>query len=120
AGRAGDRIVAPREVGTNGAQQKLVGLHVDLVRRGAATSRSLGGVFGPVLRDSLILGIFWVLMMFYRRETYHERRQVALIGGLFGLVLLQAAVVAHFVPVHPELAILPFIAMMLSVLFTRR
>src|SRR5207245_1399168 len=118
--RAGDRIVAAREVVTNEAHEKLVALHVDLVRRGAATSRSLGGVFGPVLRDSLILGIFWVLMMFYRRETYHERRQVALIGGLFGLVLLQAAVVAHFVPGHPEIAILPFMAMMLSVLFNGR
>ncbi|PYP00021.1 MAG: hypothetical protein DMD61_05600 [Gemmatimonadetes bacterium] len=113
-------VVAAREVVTNEAHEKLVALHVDLVRRGAATSRSLGGVFGPVLRDSLILGIFWVLMMFYRRETYHERRQVALIGGLFGLVLLQAAVVAHFVPGHPEIAILPFMAMMLSVLFNGR
>ncbi|HEV2749276.1 MAG TPA: HDIG domain-containing protein [Gemmatimonadales bacterium] len=118
--RAGDRIVGAREVVTNEAHEKLAALHADLVRRGAATSRSLGGVLGPVLRDSLILGIFWVLMIFYRRETYHERRQVALIGGLFGLVLLQAAIVAHFVPEHPEIVILPFMAMMLSVLFNGR
>src|SRR5690349_16193828 len=96
--RAGDRIVGAHEVVTNEAHEKLAALHADLVRRGAATSRSLGGVLGPVLRDSLILGIFWVLMIFYRRETYHERRQVALIGGLFGLVLVEAAVMAHFVP----------------------
>ena len=118
--RAGDRIVGAREVVTNEAHEKLAALHADLVRRGAATSRSLGGVLGPVLRDSLILGIFWVLMIFYRRETYHERRQVALIGGLFGLVLIEAAVMAHFVPGHPEIAILPFMAMMLSVLFNGR
>ena len=118
--RAGDRIVGAREVVTNEAHEKLVALHADLVRRGAATSRSAGGVFGPVLRDSLVLAIFWVLMMFYRRETYHERRQVALIGGLFGLVLLQAAVVSHFAPDHPEIVILPFMAMMLSVLFNGR
>ncbi len=118
--RAGDRIVGAGEVVTNEAHEKLVALHADLVRRGAATSQSLGGVFGPVLRDSLVLGIFWVLMMFYRRETYHERRQVALIGGLFGLVLLEAAIVAHFTPGHPEVIILPFMAMMLSVLFNGR
>ena len=118
--RAGDRIVGAREVVTNETHEKLAALHSDLVRRGAATSRSVGGVLGPVLRDSLILGIFWVLMIFYRRETYHERRQVALIGGLFGLVLVEAAVMAHFVPGHPEIAILPFMAMMLSVLFNGR
>lgn len=118
--RAGDRIVGGHEVVTNEAYEKLVALHSDLVRRGSATSRSVGGVFGAVLRDSLVLGIFWVLMVLYRRETYRERRQVALIGGLFALVLLQAAAVARFAPHHPEVIILPFTAMMLTVLFNGR
>src|SRR6266508_2086087 len=118
--RAGDRIVAAHEVVTNDAHERLLALHADLVRRGAATSRSAGGVFGPVLRDSLILAIFWVLMVFYRRETYRERRQVALIGGLFALVLLQAAAVARFAPQHPEIIILPFLGMLLTVLFNGR
>jgi putative nucleotidyltransferase with HDIG domain len=118
--RAGDRIVGAHEVVTNEAHEKLVALHADLVRRGAATSRSAGGVFGPILRDALILAIFWVLLLFYRRETYHERRQVALVSGLFGLVLLQAAAVARFIPQHGEIIILPFMAMMLTVLFNGR
>jgi putative nucleotidyltransferase with HDIG domain len=118
--RGGDRIVGAHEVVTSEAHEKLVALHTDLVRRGAATSRSAGGVLGPILRDSLILAIFWVLLVFYRRETYRERRQVALIGGLFGLVLLQAAAVAHFFPQHPEIVILPFLAMMLTVLLNGR
>src|SRR2546426_924443 len=88
--RAGDRIVGAHEVVTNEAHEKLVALHNDLVRRGAATSRSVGGVFGPLLRDSLVLGIFWVLLVFYRRETYREWRQVTLMGCLFGLVLIIA------------------------------
>ena len=75
---------------------------------------------GPILRDSLIFAIFWVLLAFYRRETYRERRQVALIGGLFALVLLEAAVVARFVPSHPEVIFLPFMAMLLTVLFNGR
>ena len=118
--RAGDRIVSAHEVVTNEVHEKLVALHNDLVRRGAATSHSLGGALGPMLRDSLILAIFWVLMVFYRRETYAELRQVALIVGLFALVLLQAAAVARFVPEHAEIVILPFLAMMLTVLFNGR
>ncbi len=118
--RAGDRIVGAHEVVTNEAHEKLVALHNDLVRRGAATSRSVGGVFGPLLRDSLVLGIFWVLLVFYRRETYREWRQVTLMGCLFGLVLLQAAGVARFWPQHPEIIVLPFLAMMLTVLFNGR
>src|SRR6266571_5918720 len=118
--RAGDRIVGAHEVVTNEAHEKLVALHSDMVRRGAATSRSAGGVFGAILRDSLILAIFWVLLLLYRRETYREQRQVTLIGSLFALVLLQAAAVARFFPQHTEIVILPFVAMMLTVLFNGR
>jgi cyclic-di-AMP phosphodiesterase PgpH len=118
--RAGDRIVGAHEVVTNEAHEKLVALHHELVRQGAAMSRSWGGVFGPLLRDSLILSIFWVMMAFYRRETYSERRQVTLIGSLFGLVLLQAAAVARFFPQHPEIIVLPFTATMMTVLFNGR
>jgi len=49
-----------------------------------------------------------------------ERRQVALIGGLFALVLLQAAAVARFAPRHTEIIILPFMAMLLTVLVNGR
>src|SRR2546426_648491 len=59
-------------------------------------------------------------MVFYRRETYSEQRQVILIGSLFGLVLLQAAAVARFAPQHPEIMVLPFMAMMMTVLFNGR
>src|SRR2546422_9685490 len=56
--RAGDRIVGAHEVVTNEAHEKLVALHSDLVRRGGATSRSLRGGVGPILRDSLIFARF--------------------------------------------------------------
>ncbi len=118
--RAGDRIVAAHEVVTNDAHERLLALHAELLRRGAATTHSIRGVVGPLLRDMLILSIFWVLLVFYRRETYRDQRQVALIGGLFGLVLLEAAAVARFYPDHPEVVFLPFMAMMLTVLFNGR
>jgi hypothetical protein len=118
--RAGDRIVGAREVVTNEAHERLLALHQELLRRGAATTQSVRGLVGPLLRDMLILSIFWVLLVFYRRETYREQRQVALIGGLFALVVLEAAAVARFYPEHPEVIFMPFVAMTMTVLFNGR
>ncbi len=118
--RAGDRIVGANEVVTNEAHERLVTLHQELLRRGAATTYSIRGVIGPLLRDSLIIAIFWVLLVFYRRETYREQRQVALIGGLFAVLLAQAGLVARFYPAHPEVIFMPFLAMMMTVLFNGR
>src|SRR5256885_3000272 len=92
----------------------------ELLRRGAATSRSGLGVLGPILRDSLVLGIFWVLLLFYRRETYRETREVALVGCLFAAAIVGGAAIARWVPQHPVLIPLPFTAMMLTVLFNGR
>ena len=118
--RAGDRIVGANEIVTNEAHERLVTLHQELLRRGAATTYSIRGVIGPLLRDSLILAIFWVLLVFYRRETYREQRQVALVALLFAATLLGGAAVAHTRSGHPELIPLPFQAMMLTVLFNGR
>ncbi len=118
--RQGDRLASAGEIISGPAHEKLQALHNELVRRGAATSASLGGVVGPMLRDALILGVFWVLMVFYRRETYREQRQVAIVALLFAATLLGAAAVAHTRPGHPELIPLPFQAMMLTVLFNGR
>jgi putative nucleotidyltransferase with HDIG domain len=118
--RAGDRIVAPNEVVTNDTHERLLALHQELLRRGAATTYSIRGVVGPLLRDMLILSIFWVLLLFYRRETYSDLRQVALIAGLFSVLLLQAGIVARSYPTHPEIVFMPFVAMMMTVLFNGR
>ncbi len=119
--RQGERIVAAREIVSGPAFEKLVALRNELARRGAATSASIGGVLGPILRDALILAVFWVLMLFYRRETYSDQRQVALVGLLFAATLLGAAAVASTRAItHPELIPLPFLAMMLTVLFNGR
>jgi len=118
--RAGDRIVGANEIVTNEAHERLVTLHQELLRRGAATTYSIRGVIGPLLRDSLIIAIFWVLLVFYRRESYRDLRQVALIGGLFAVLLTQAGLVGRFYPAHPEVIFMPFLAMMMTVLFNGR
>ena len=118
--RAGDRIVGANEVVTNEAHERLVTLHQELLRRGAATTYSIRGVIGPLLRDSLIIAIFWVLLVFYRRETYRDLGQVSLIGGLFAILLTQAGMVARSYSAHPEIIFMPFLAMMMTVLFNGR
>jgi cyclic-di-AMP phosphodiesterase PgpH len=118
--RQGERLASAGEIISAAAHEKLQALHTELVRRGAATSTSFGGVVGPMLRDAMILSVFWVLMLFYRRETYRDQRQVALVALLFAATLLGAAGVAHTRPDRPELIPLPFQAMMLTVLFNGR
>mgnify|MGYP001175403183 FL=1 len=118
--RQGDVIIRTGEIVTGPAQEKLNALHAELVRRGAATSRSAGGVIGPLIRNALILSVFWVLMFFYRRETYVRLRQVGTVAALFACAILAAAAVAHTVPAHVELILLPFTAMMLTVLLNGR
>src|SRR5919201_5920853 len=118
--RAGDRIVGAHEVVTNEAHERLVTLHQELLRRGAATTYSIRVVIGPLLRDMLIIAIFWVLMLFYRRETYRDMREVSLIAGLFAVVLIQAGIGARSYPTHPEIIFMPFVAMMMTVLFNGR
>lgn len=117
---AGELIVANGSVVTSDAHERLLALHQELLRRGAATSLSLRGVAGPLLRDILVLSVFWVLLLFYRRETYRDLHQMALIGSLFAVTIIGAAAVARTVPEHPELIPLPFIAVMLTVLFNGR
>jgi cyclic-di-AMP phosphodiesterase PgpH len=118
--RAGERIVGAHEVVTSEARERLVALQQELLRRGAATSRSARGVLGPLLRDSMVIGIFWVLMLFYRRETYREHRQVGLVACLLAASILGGAGIARWLPQHPELIPLPFTAMMVTVLFNGR
>src|SRR5947209_7234497 len=54
--RGGDRIVGAHEVVTSETHEKLVALHNELVRRGAATSRSVGGVIGAMI-VSIVIGL---------------------------------------------------------------
>ena len=106
---AGEVIVAQGSVVSSEAHERLLALHQELVRRGAATSLSVRGVLGPVLLNTLILSVFWVLLLLYRRETYREVRQVAVIAGVVALTILGSAAVAHIMPQRPEAAPLPFL-----------
>ena len=118
--RQGDVLVTAGQIVTGPTEERLSALHAELVRRGAATSSTVGGKIGTLLRNLLILSVFWVLMLFYRRETYARVRQVGTVSGFFVCTIIAAAAVARTAPAHGELILLPFTAMMLTVLFNGR
>ncbi len=118
--RQGDVLVTVGQIVTGPTEERLAALHAELVRRGAATSGTVGGKVGSLLRNLLILSVFWVLMFFYRRETYTRLRQVGTVSGLFACAIIAASAVARTAPAHGELILVPFTAMMLTVLFNGR
>ena len=117
--RTGERIVRVGEPVTEDARAKLVALHGELRRRGT-DDLWLPGAFGGLLYNTIVLSVFWLLMMFYRRETYAEFRQMAFFGALFSLVLLMSAGVSELVPGRPELIPVPFAAILVTLLYDGR
>src|SRR4029077_9937018 len=87
---------------------------------GARGGLDVETMLGVMLENALILCVFWVLLYYYRRETYRDNRQVATIGFLFAFMIVCAAVVARVSPQHPELIPLPLFAMILTAQFNGR
>ena len=117
--RTGERIVRVGEPITEDARAKLTALHSELRRRGT-DDLWLPGAFGGLLYNTIVLSVFWLLMVFYRRETYAEFRQMVFFGALFSLVLLISAGVTELVPGRPELIPIPFAAILVTLLYDGR
>jgi membrane-associated HD superfamily phosphohydrolase len=117
--RAGDRIVEAQEPVTDEARTKLAALYDEMHRRGADRFW-LRGAVGAIMYSLIVLGAFWLLLMFYRRETYAEARQLMFFGGLFILVLLMTAGLNQLFPGRPELIPIPFAAIVVTMLYNGR
>ena len=117
--RSGERIIASGQPVTEEVRAKLIGLHQELVRRGSEGFWTAGAV-GGLLYNALVLSVFWLLMMFYRRETYHELREMVFFGALFVLVVLITAGTTSLLPVRPELVPIPFAAILVTLLYNGR
>jgi putative nucleotidyltransferase with HDIG domain len=95
--RTGERIVRAGEPITEEAHAKLATLLEEHRRRGTSG--------------------FWLLVLFYRRESYAHLREMIFFGGLFALVVLLTAVLATFFPGRPELVPIPFVAILMTMLY---
>jgi putative nucleotidyltransferase with HDIG domain len=117
--RAGERILGAGQPVTDEARVKLAALHEELRRRGSGPIWVPGAV-GALLYNTLVLGAFWLLIAFYRKETYVELREMAFFGALFTLVVLMTAGLANVFPGRPELLPIPFAAILVTLLYNGR
>lgn len=117
--RAGERIIAAGQPATDEARAKLIALHQELDRRGSAGFWTAGAV-GGLLYNAIVLSVFWLLMLFYRRETYVERREMWFFGALFTLVVLITAGTTQLLPIRPEMVPIPFAAILVTLLYNGR
>jgi putative nucleotidyltransferase with HDIG domain len=117
--RAGDRIVSKGETVTRDQSLNLSALSNYLASQHEAVGllRSVGG---PILFNGLVLATFWLLLMFYRWETYSDLRQMIFFGIVFSLVVILAAMMSRLLPGRPELIPVPFAAILVSLIYNGR
>ncbi|MGB7211771.1 MAG: HDIG domain-containing metalloprotein [Gemmatimonadales bacterium] len=75
---------------------------------------------GAVLYDVVLLAPFWALLAFYRRETYRSLRELTFVTVLFAVAIVAEALVVHWAPGRPELSPVPFVAMVVTMLWSGR
>jgi len=114
--RTGERIVGAGEPITEEARAKLLTLVAEHERRGTG-GLAVRSTVGALLYNTLILSAFWLLIAFYRRESYAHLREMIFFGALFALVVILTAVIATVVPGRPELVPIPFIAILMTMLY---
>ena len=77
-------------------------------------------IIGPLLYDAALPGVFWILLLFYRRETWDNLREMSFFTGLFILVIALSGLLQHAVPGRPELVPVAFAAILVTVLYHGR
>jgi putative nucleotidyltransferase with HDIG domain len=117
--RAGERIVAPGETITEEVQAKLGGLAQERRRHGER-GLTIRAALGALLFNVIVLSAFWLLLVFYRRESYRNVREMLFFAGLFSLLILMTAGVTALFPERPELIPIPFVAILLTMLYSGR
>jgi hypothetical protein len=75
---------------------------------------------GGFLYNAIVLSVFWLLMVFYRRETYAETREMWFFGALFSLVVIITAGTTQLLPIRPEMVPIPFAAILVTLLYNGR
>jgi putative nucleotidyltransferase with HDIG domain len=75
---------------------------------------------GPILFNALVLATFWLLIMFYRWESYSSLREVGFFGIVFSLVVILSAMVSRLLPGRPELVPIPFAAILITLIYNGR
>lgn len=117
--RAGDRIVSLGETVTRDQSLNLSALSNFLTSQseGAGLLRSM---VGPVLFNGMVLGTFWLLLMFYRWESYSNLREMMFFGIVLSVVVILSAIVSRLLPGRPELIPIPLAAILVTLIYNGR
>ncbi len=87
--RANERIIHANEVVTQQSHDRLAALRAEQFQIGAG-GRSLSGSVGQILANALVIGVFWLLIMLYRPDTYRAIRHMLVLALLFAVVIVAA------------------------------
>jgi hypothetical protein len=117
--RAGERIVNANDPVTPAAHERLAALRSELLRQATPTGTTWAGILGQVLANGMLLSVFWLLVMLYRRAIYDNLRHVLVLTLMFAAVIVVAKLNLFFA-VRSELIPIPFAAMAATVLFRGR
>jgi cyclic-di-AMP phosphodiesterase PgpH len=117
--RAGDRIVSLGETVTRDQSLNLSAISNALIseNKGAGVLRSMAG---PIMFNCLVLGTFWLLLLFYRWETYNSLRELIFFALVFSLVIVITAIFSRMLPGRPELIPVPFAAILVTLIYNGR
>lgn len=85
-----------------------------------AGSGFLAGWLGPLLYDFIILSVFWLLIAYYRRETYAQLREMLFFAVLFSLAIVLSDLLDGLFPARAEPLPIPLAAMLLTLLYNGR
>ena len=116
---AGEPITTVGQPVTEVGRAKLAALQAEVGRRGSGHP-FLRGAAGALLYNAVVMAAFWLLLLFYRRQTYDQLREVVFFGVLFSLVLLLTAGLHRAFPGRPELVPIPFAAIVVTLLYNGR
>jgi cyclic-di-AMP phosphodiesterase PgpH len=117
--RTGESIVRAGEPVTEEARAKLMTLREEHRRRGTG-GLALRSAAGALLYNTLVLSAFWLLIMFYRRESYAHLREMIFFAALFAVVVVMTAGLVSVFPGRPELVPIPFVAILVTMLYEGR
>ena len=117
--RTGERILRAGEPVTDEARAKLISLREEHRLRGTG-GLALRSAAGALLYNAIVLSAFWMLIVFYKRESYAQLREMAFFAALFAMVVLLTAGLAGLFPGRPELMPIPFAAILVTMLYNGR
>ncbi|HEV8177633.1 MAG TPA: HDIG domain-containing protein [Gemmatimonadales bacterium] len=117
--RTGERILRAGEPVTEEARAKLISLREEHRRRGTG-GLAIRSAAGALLYNAIILSAFWLLIVFYKRESYAQLREMTFFAALFAVVVLLTAGLTGLFPGRPELIPIPFAAILVTMLYNGR